>query len=621
MRWLPLLVLLGACVGPPWNASQLLLDGKHRVAEALGDELAADDFDRELVPQIPPPGALRPCCAFGMDLTVRWIGVPVFFMPNMTELKALGRHQYDNGMLTLQSNGKFFGMENNGLVYTCRGGFIDIAHVRDVADMTFFLAMRLIAALPGPVDIEFATLDAKRVRVHVEVPASLLALYGRFTVAATIAEYLGYQQSTWHELAQWWGYESARGYSEQVSAFSPEDFYSNALGARLGGLAVRHKVFRSREDYNAGIDTWLAAALKLLHEVPTSSGRAAMGAIDGVWWSSKFMLPDNQAVPRRNFNVESPIHPWLLAEMKWPARVPQDLEAACADTEPRPLYIPSHVGSKAITDLATIEWEPNEWVREDFPVWRKPMIVRGTDVAHMVDATHRQMVERFQPGFDSKAAVCPLADLQESLARIGGKVGSVGVAAAVVGGEQRVAWQNQQPFPAEALRTLASVFAALCAVDAGEVDAKRLPELRAALVQGTQVTLDDDLLEKYLKPLGVQLSRDVSAEDGVSVLAAIASASALSARSRETLLAWMKETPIALVLNRPLSVALGKEAMVAHAVHADATMLSDLGLVALPNGAQIAISVMTKDVPEKQQQALVADLGRAIWQCWRSGTY
>jgi hypothetical protein len=89
-----------------------------------------------------------------------------FKLDNIRAPSDLGPHKYDNGLISFDladNRGCFSGQpindakpyqvaiscqidswnaddENNGLVYTCRGGFIDVAHVRDNADMTIFLA-------------------------------------------------------------------------------------------------------------------------------------------------------------------------------------------------------------------------------------------------------------------------------------------------------------------------------------------------------------------------------------------------------------------------------------------------------------------------------------------------
>lgn len=96
---------------------------------------------KPVVSQLAPPESLRPCCAFGYDLHVRAIGVPipVYQIGNVLTLDTL-RHRYnDSAPLGAVKNLVGLSEEENGLIYTRRGGFIDIAHVRDTADNTFYL--------------------------------------------------------------------------------------------------------------------------------------------------------------------------------------------------------------------------------------------------------------------------------------------------------------------------------------------------------------------------------------------------------------------------------------------------------------------------------------------------
>ncbi|MCC6807994.1 MAG: DUF4056 domain-containing protein [Deltaproteobacteria bacterium] len=622
-------MLLSGCVWPRWNASGLLLDAQRIVSEALGDEVPRDDFDRDLVPKIPPPMSLRACCAFGMDMTMRYVGFPLSWIPNITEPQLMGPHEYDNGMISLDSNGHWFGLEKNGLVYTCRGGFIDLAHVRDNADMTFFLAMRLLAELPGPLAIDFTTNDAS-VKVRVHVPDALLALYGRFTVAATIAEAIAYQHGTWHEIAQWWGYESVRGYSEQVSAFSPDDFYSNALGVKLGALAIRHKVFRSREDYNAGIDAWLKAALKQLGSVPMASGRGAMLSTNGVWWDSRFDLPDNRAVPRRTFNVANPVRPWLISDMQWPERMPQDVEAACADTTMRLLYVETHLGGEAISSFATGEWTPRQWVRDDFPypVQGKTGVM-GEQFPALIEASRHAMVPLFQPGFDKPRASCEVGDLEAALRRIAGESGgTVGVAAALLSSERGLelsaSWGGDHQFATDGIAELPAVMAALHAIGSAELAPAVAAELRAAIVLGdgrVRERAPPALVDAYLRSLSVaEMSRGTTTPAAaVGLLVALANGAGLSAASRDRLLGWLQETPAG---PRRIRAGLPKEVVLMHKTGVGpTTVTSDLGLVPLENGRQLALAVFVGETTasEAMRDATIAGMARAVWECWRFG--
>ncbi len=48
--------------------------------------------------ELPPPESLRPCCAFGYDLHVRAVGIPipVYQIGNVLTLDTLGKHHYND---------------------------------------------------------------------------------------------------------------------------------------------------------------------------------------------------------------------------------------------------------------------------------------------------------------------------------------------------------------------------------------------------------------------------------------------------------------------------------------------------------------------------------------------
>ena len=99
--------------------------------------------------ELPPPESLRPCCAFGYDLHVRAAGIPIpmYQIGNVLTLGTLGKHHYNDSAFGAVKNLLGLSEEQNGLIYTRRGGFIDIAHVRDTADNTFYLFNRIAPTL------------------------------------------------------------------------------------------------------------------------------------------------------------------------------------------------------------------------------------------------------------------------------------------------------------------------------------------------------------------------------------------------------------------------------------------------------------------------------------------
>jgi hypothetical protein len=355
------IALLTLACAPKWKTG-MLVDSRE-VARALGDTADVDPapFDPKGVPQFEPPKKVRPCCAFGEDLKaeVGPVPVPIYEMANLRGLDEIGPHGYDKGDLT---------RENNGLVYTCRGGFIDVAHVRDNADRLLFLAMRIARELPNGVEIEMPWEGARRLVTIAPLPKGLLSRHGRWRVATTLAAWATNQMSNWHEIVTWYGWESTLGISEKLSAFSPEDIYSNVLGINIAVGIVLNREMRSREEYDQSMQAWMREALRRLGTVPKAQARQAMHAVDGLWWDSSKRVPDRMLVTRRFLDIGVPVQPWIVAE-SLPKPDPA-LEAMCADQPPPlPLTIADKIGEHSIDKLVSVRFEfTKKWIPENFPV-------------------------------------------------------------------------------------------------------------------------------------------------------------------------------------------------------------------------------------------------------------
>jgi hypothetical protein len=129
----------GCSVAARWLAPEM--PSRADAGILLSEESAADLSQRLRptgIPEIPLRTHLRPCCAFGYDLQARIAFLPVlgYRLGNLKAIDEIGRHHYDSGVVTLGSEDSPVDEEHNGLVFTCRGGFIDTAHVRDYAEWT-----------------------------------------------------------------------------------------------------------------------------------------------------------------------------------------------------------------------------------------------------------------------------------------------------------------------------------------------------------------------------------------------------------------------------------------------------------------------------------------------------
>jgi len=266
------------------------------------------------VAPLSPPDGLRPCCAFGYNLRASLLGIPVpwYQLSNVLDANHTGVHHYNNQPLYTLATLVGINGEHNGMVYTRRGGFIDIAHVRDTADNTFYLFTRIYPRLGSGWRLFYSEeLGLRRIQLKAFTRPHTTA--ERYTLAAWLAGHLAFQLAQWHEIAQWYGFQSVKGFSEEISAFSPEDLYSNLLGARLAINVILHGHAGSPEKYNAAMGSALHDALIRLGAVSEAETKRQFHEVDGIWWNSKRRVPDKFLVLNRNYD---------LSDSRFPTPVP-----------------------------------------------------------------------------------------------------------------------------------------------------------------------------------------------------------------------------------------------------------------------------------------------------------
>lgn len=257
------------------------------------------------VERLSAPDGLRPCCAFGYNLKAQALGIPVplYQLNNVVEADELGEHHYNDSLLGAVANLMGISSEQDGLVYTVHGGFIDIAHVRDTADMTLFLFSQIWPRLGQEQTIVLSEELAQR-QIHLFAFTPPQNEAERFTLAVYLSSYLAFQVAAWHEIAQWYGFESVPGFSEGISAFSPEDLYSNLLGARLASSLILQGHSSSVEQFNLSMQAILPTALQQLGAVSAKDTRFQFDMLDGNWWDSHRAVPEKFLVLKRNYETE-----------------------------------------------------------------------------------------------------------------------------------------------------------------------------------------------------------------------------------------------------------------------------------------------------------------------------
>ncbi len=195
----------------------------------------------------------------------------------------LGQHNYSN-----------FFFENNGVVYTCHGGHIDIVHLRIAADHVRYHYYRNKQFLMQS-DCRFTfklNVDPSIYYVSLTYPENWKTLPKdeksaiADEVALELAQHFTFMMATWHEVLTFFGYKSMGIVPEFPSAFSWEDNYSNLLGVWMGTAAVRD----TERDYNAAMTHALNETLQDLGVQSAAVTRAAAESMRGIWYEGNLMV-------------------------------------------------------------------------------------------------------------------------------------------------------------------------------------------------------------------------------------------------------------------------------------------------------------------------------------------
>lgn len=262
-----------------------------------------------------PAPPLRPCCAFGRDLSVALgpLRAPIS-LDNVVDADGLGRgHSVHASPFD----------EHNGLLYTCRGGFIDTAHLRASADWTLWLAQALIEDR-RVIDLPQAS-GALRLTLH-PTPHDGDPRVLRRRIAARVA----YELALWHEVLSFYAPTQFEAFGEGFSTFSPEDLYSDGLGAVLAAQVLAGTS-------STTFDPALRSTLARLGAVPRPATRAAIDAVAGLFWDPRATVPDGALLLRHHLGGEL-LSPWRLVDGS---------VAGCAPSPPIAVDVPSVTTSGA----------------------------------------------------------------------------------------------------------------------------------------------------------------------------------------------------------------------------------------------------------------------------------
>lgn len=256
------------------------------------------------------PSGVRPCCAFGVNMKSELgvVPVPFFRVKNVVEMSDLETHLYNDGSQGVASSLMGTGDESNGLIYTARGGILDTAHVRDTADYTIYLYSQIQGELGKEKQIILDEELRSRV-IHLKSVELNMSEEEKAEAELKLSALLAFRLAQWHEIAQWFGFTSVAGFKEYPSAFSPEDLYSNMLGALIAVEILQNNPRPSKEEYQEAFSKIFLRKLKELNAQDGDRTEQFMKDLDKKWWDSGKRLPNKWVVKTRDYTPRLTLYP------------------------------------------------------------------------------------------------------------------------------------------------------------------------------------------------------------------------------------------------------------------------------------------------------------------------
>ena len=272
-------------------------------------------------------------CASGGQPRARLGCLPfpgIFTLFNLADPYDLGAHHYE----WFQPFDGQKAETERGIVYTCRAGFLDVAHLRDTIDWAWFMTRRVEQALrEGRTALSIEGRHWTTYHVTFEYPPfwEELSETRREAVVTELAGRIGRQLAyvvvTWHEIITWFGYKSLVVVSEQGSSFTYEDVMSHVVGLTIADRAIRDDT-RSFDD---AVTHALNEELDRLGVVSPQEALEAIMKVEGRWWVSGRCLQRRLDVDLHSGTVV----PWLVADLEF-----------CESPDPELFHLPS------LTDVA-----------------------------------------------------------------------------------------------------------------------------------------------------------------------------------------------------------------------------------------------------------------------------
>ena len=281
----------------------------------------------------PIRGNSRPCCNFVPSPFTNVLKLSGFADPTR-----LGTHDFGSFVRKKKmAPPAGFEREVFGSLYSCRGGFIDLSHVRDNADWAASIYRALLENLGRGVTVPIHK-EGGSEATSLVLPALSADRMAAMTPEKIrrMAVALAFDLGEFHEIATSFTMAVSGPpifiigdyiVNERSSAFSVEDAYSNLLGGYLGVEAAA-----SALPYNSAMTKLLAERMAEIGALKPEGTKDVFESLKRIWW--KPGMPTSRQPRKRNFQYEGVMTPKLP--------VGKAVTARCGETSvPHTLEIPT----------------------------------------------------------------------------------------------------------------------------------------------------------------------------------------------------------------------------------------------------------------------------------------
>jgi hypothetical protein len=302
--------------------------------------------------------------------------------------------------------------QERGIIYTRRAGFLDLAHLRETMDWSWYASNKVAHALDTrQPSISFTGYDDCQFTLTFNYPDDWDTLppaekaHIQSQLSRKIGELVAFHGMTWHEITTWFGLRTTLIIPEDASSFTYEDTMSHLIGIYAADDALRNPT----GDWDKDATRALARQLDHLGVVSKRQASLAVARVHGQWWEEGQCIKRNLDTGRDT----GAIRPWLVRDFPpviahaslrltdTPSTPSSPIPGPIAESFPLPSL--SNIAGRDFSSFWQMSIKPNLMTPQEVKnVSKSAHHAIDPDIHFpiMIEKIRAQMKEKFGPEFD-----------------------------------------------------------------------------------------------------------------------------------------------------------------------------------------------------------------------------